>query len=477
MSDDDVRPGRGPGVPGAMHLEAFGQNIKQAFGHVPYHVGSSATSKTWRDVDVRLILPDDDFDALFPGFKTAHHVDAWWSLLCAAISELGRVRTGLPIDFQIQSMTEANEKYPGFRNPLLLIRPEEDRAPVMRTQPGQPADPVSGEQRDGAADGVRAFLPYFREDPDDTVIEAIDTTKPLTVGMLRAVLAERDALATRVAELESEREADVRWSETAAELLAAIVAPACETDRYGNCATHGVLVLEEGSQCPHVLGRAFLSSSRLHLKTQQPAPVLAEHPAGDGEAEREAVEAAERFATAWGYGNDVVRETADYTITIGTRDGGEASMSALQLLAVLDRLRRLERERAGIDEGVRLVDGAIKVVARVQNREIPLRALDFVRSGLSAHFADRIAALDANAAPDGRSATETGEEGVRESVEGNTGSILPQGLSEPEGGHVTATWCWAPNPNGPLRCGRPRNHDGPHQRGERTWTNDDTTEG
>jgi hypothetical protein len=134
-----TNPGHGPGVPGAMHLEAFGRAIADAFGRCPYQVGSSATSKTWRDVDVRLILADEKFHALFPGFKNANHIDAFWSLICAAISELGRVRTGLPIDFQIQSMTEANEKYPGMRIPLFLIRADEDCPPVMYAtdQPGQ----------------------------------------------------------------------------------------------------------------------------------------------------------------------------------------------------------------------------------------------------------------------------------------------------------------------------------------------------
>lgn len=133
VAETEPRPGHGPGVPGAMHLEAFGEAIRDAFGDIPYHVGSSATSKTWRDVDVRLILDDDKFHALFPGFTAANHIDAWWSLLCAALSELGRVRTGLPIDFQIQSMTDANEKYPtGIRSPLFLIRAEDDHRPTMQ---------------------------------------------------------------------------------------------------------------------------------------------------------------------------------------------------------------------------------------------------------------------------------------------------------------------------------------------------------
>lgn len=133
--EPEPRPGHGPGVPGAMHLEAFGQSIADAFGKCPYHVGSSATSKTWRDVDVRLILDDEQFHALFPGFAAANHIDAFWSLICAALSELGRARTGLPIDFQIQSMTEANANHHGIRNPLMLIRARDDHRPAMKEAP------------------------------------------------------------------------------------------------------------------------------------------------------------------------------------------------------------------------------------------------------------------------------------------------------------------------------------------------------
>lgn len=138
--DGDMRPGHGPGVPGAMHLEAFGQSIADAFGDCPYHVGSSATSKNWRDVDVRLILDDDRFAALFPGFAAAHHIDAWWLLFCAAMSELGRARTGLPIDFQVQSMTEANEKYSGIRNPLFLIHARDEHRPAFAVRDAKAGD-------------------------------------------------------------------------------------------------------------------------------------------------------------------------------------------------------------------------------------------------------------------------------------------------------------------------------------------------
>jgi hypothetical protein len=110
----------GVGMPAVLHLNAFGREIDKAFGHLPFLVGSAAVSKQWRDVDVRLMLPDDEFDALFPDHIKPSRCDGKWSLLCAAISELGRLRTGLPIDFQIQRMSDANQLYDGVRQALGL---------------------------------------------------------------------------------------------------------------------------------------------------------------------------------------------------------------------------------------------------------------------------------------------------------------------------------------------------------------------
>lgn len=108
----------GVGSPAVLHLQAFGREIDEAFGHLPFLVGSAARGKVWRDVDVRLMLPDDEFDTLFPGHSKPDSADGRWALMCAAISELGRVRTGLPIDFQIQRMTDANAQYDGVRHAL-----------------------------------------------------------------------------------------------------------------------------------------------------------------------------------------------------------------------------------------------------------------------------------------------------------------------------------------------------------------------
>jgi len=98
-------------------LRDASMRIREAFGHPAYHVGSSLTRPDWRDVDVRLILADDEFDALFKD-----RPQEFWSLLCLSITEyLSRV-SRLPVDFQIQRQTEANAKYGKghYRNPLGL---------------------------------------------------------------------------------------------------------------------------------------------------------------------------------------------------------------------------------------------------------------------------------------------------------------------------------------------------------------------
>lgn len=91
--------------------------IRRAFGHPPYLVGTAGagSAERYRDVDVRLILDDGEFDALCPTL-------ARWELLSLSIGAYLRERTSLPVDFQVQRMTEANEKHDKPRNPLGMGR-------------------------------------------------------------------------------------------------------------------------------------------------------------------------------------------------------------------------------------------------------------------------------------------------------------------------------------------------------------------
>jgi hypothetical protein len=92
--------------------------IDKAFGECPYLVGTAGLggADRYRDVDVRLMLDDDEFAAACPTRER-------WELLCLTFSAYLRERTGLPVDFQIQRVREANERHGDKpRNPLGMGR-------------------------------------------------------------------------------------------------------------------------------------------------------------------------------------------------------------------------------------------------------------------------------------------------------------------------------------------------------------------
>lgn len=116
----EQRPG-GTGMPESIWLMKFGVIVEDYFGHTAYHVGSSLRTKDYRDVDVRLILPDDEFVARF-GHLHASFAEPKLAAITLAFTALGREMTGLPIDFQIQPMTLANERHSGWRSALIEVR-------------------------------------------------------------------------------------------------------------------------------------------------------------------------------------------------------------------------------------------------------------------------------------------------------------------------------------------------------------------
>jgi hypothetical protein len=112
----------GVGMPQGILLEQFGEHVRAAFGHVCYHVGSSLTEKRgWRDVDVRLILPDAEYAAMGLGDPRHQQRNKKWVSIILAWSAFGRDLTGLPIDFQIQQQSYANETENGPRSALFLV--------------------------------------------------------------------------------------------------------------------------------------------------------------------------------------------------------------------------------------------------------------------------------------------------------------------------------------------------------------------
>ena len=92
------------------NLEHVCSCLPLAFGHCTYLVGSVLERPTWRDVDLRCILDDNEYDTFIGNNK------ARLRLLNTSISEWISSRTELPVDFQFQRMTEANESFEGNRS-------------------------------------------------------------------------------------------------------------------------------------------------------------------------------------------------------------------------------------------------------------------------------------------------------------------------------------------------------------------------
>ncbi len=111
----------GVGMPEALALQEFGEVVWAAFGDIPFQVGSSLETTTFRDVDVRLLLEDAEYARQGFGEPGREHHNAKWRAMVAAFSALGRQMTGLRIDFQIQQRTYANETYPNPRSALFNV--------------------------------------------------------------------------------------------------------------------------------------------------------------------------------------------------------------------------------------------------------------------------------------------------------------------------------------------------------------------
>ena len=109
-------------APALLLLDQASIIIARAFGCVPYLVGSSLHTRDYRDVDVRVMVDDEQYERLFPGITTGAvgrgTCHPMWSLLNSAISAQLAAMTGLPIDFQVQRTDDANARYKGPRVPL-----------------------------------------------------------------------------------------------------------------------------------------------------------------------------------------------------------------------------------------------------------------------------------------------------------------------------------------------------------------------
>jgi hypothetical protein len=106
------------GAPACFALDMAVHHVYKAFDGSCYVVGSALERPDWRDVDVRMIMDDEEFEREFPGVGQSWELDAKWLLLTTAISNWLSKESGLPVDFQFQPQTHANTRHSGRRDPI-----------------------------------------------------------------------------------------------------------------------------------------------------------------------------------------------------------------------------------------------------------------------------------------------------------------------------------------------------------------------
>ncbi len=107
------------GAPAFFNLNQACRVVSDAFGFGSvFLVGSALDRRDYRDVDVRCVIDDAVYARLFPGIGPPSYMNPLWSLLCSSISLYLSQHSGLPVDFQIQQQTAANETYNGHRSAI-----------------------------------------------------------------------------------------------------------------------------------------------------------------------------------------------------------------------------------------------------------------------------------------------------------------------------------------------------------------------
>ncbi|TMD69889.1 MAG: hypothetical protein E6I91_01010 [Chloroflexi bacterium] len=95
-------------------LSDWRRTIRQSFpdSYGTFLVGSCLYTADYRDVDVRLIMPDEVFDVEFLGAKQIPCPRGKLAQTNTAFSIYASKVTGLLVDFQFQRAEQANKEYP-----------------------------------------------------------------------------------------------------------------------------------------------------------------------------------------------------------------------------------------------------------------------------------------------------------------------------------------------------------------------------
>ena len=100
-------------------------------------VGSCLMRRDYRDVDVRFIMSDEEYNRIFHLPDGSLRVN-FWSFMCVTVGAWLSQQAGVSVDFQIQPQTQANSKHDGKRNALgVFVRyPGEYPTAALSPPPG-----------------------------------------------------------------------------------------------------------------------------------------------------------------------------------------------------------------------------------------------------------------------------------------------------------------------------------------------------
>lgn len=110
-------------------LVGLANRLKHFYGGYVYLVGSALWKKEPRDIDIRLILPDEQFEILIGNVNSwIYQIETgqWkeecykWSKMCTQETHYFWHETGLNIDFQIYPESFSRKRY-GHLPKLLLV--------------------------------------------------------------------------------------------------------------------------------------------------------------------------------------------------------------------------------------------------------------------------------------------------------------------------------------------------------------------
>lgn len=89
------------GMPRALYLEMYARYLKDIFNADVYLVGSVLKTKSWKDIDIIVVLSDNEWERYGFGDPQKRFKNKRWAAYCMGLSCFGKQLVGCEIDFQI----------------------------------------------------------------------------------------------------------------------------------------------------------------------------------------------------------------------------------------------------------------------------------------------------------------------------------------------------------------------------------------